>query len=85
MNLFPIEKRFVRYLTEKKVLKFPIMSFFSKKSRDPRRHGNVGNHLAHRMEALSEACGNRVRTDRFTYEMFNEGTPPKAMKINRNQ
>ena len=30
MNLFPIEKRFVRYLTEKKILKFSIMRFFLK-------------------------------------------------------
>ena len=37
MNLFPIEKRFVRYLTEKKFSKFPIMGFSSVVTWPPKR------------------------------------------------
>ena len=74
MNLFPIEKRFVRYLTGKKILEFSIMSFFEK-SRDPRRHGNVGNRLAHRMEALSDSCGTDFRSETPSEEPKSEFCP----------
>ena len=31
-------------------------------SRDSRRHGNVGQRLADRMEALSDSCGTGIRS-----------------------
>ena len=69
MNLFPIEKRFVRYLTEK-FFEFFELLVFDQRSRDHRTHGIVGNSMADRMSALPGPCG---------ASLGSEG-PPKGQK-----
>ena len=53
---------FCTILDRKQIFDFFELLIFNKRSRDPRKHGNVGNRRAHRMEALSEACGTCFRS-----------------------
>ena len=56
MNFPPIEKRFVRYLTENVFCIFLIIGF-GQRSRDHRTHGIVENSMADPMRALPGPCG----------------------------
>ena len=69
MNLFPIEKRFVRYLTEK-FFEFFELLVFDQRSRDHRTHGIVEISMADPMRALPGPCG---------ASLGSEG-PPKGQK-----
>ena len=44
-------------LDRKKIFEIPNYWFFEIGHVTPRRHENVGNHLADRMQALSDSCG----------------------------
>ena len=68
LRRFPVSDEFIsdRYticviLDRKKNQNFEllVLKFWS---RDPRRHGNVGNGRADRMEALSDCCGTGIRS-----------------------
>ena len=60
MNLIPIGKRWIRFVTGI-FLNFPV-SIFSKMETFWGKYGNVGNDLAHRVEVLSGACGFSFRS-----------------------
>ena len=69
LRRFPVSDEFISdrktfcvILDRKQHFEISNNVFFYEWSRDPRRHGNVGNHLAHRMEAPSEACGTCFRS-----------------------
>ena len=47
---------------KKKIRNFELL-VFKFWSRDHQRHGNVGNRLANRMEALSDSCGTGFRSE----------------------
>ena len=50
-------KTFCTILDRKDFFGFFELLVLDKRSRDHRAHGNVGNRLADRMEALSDSCG----------------------------
>ena len=75
-DFFPIEKRFLRYLTEKFFGFFELL-VFDKRSRDHRTHEIVGNSMANPMRALSSPSGTslgpkvplKVRNTRLGHEI----------------
>ena len=68
LRRFPVSDEFILswqtfcvILDRKEIFDFQLCVFHNW-SRDHPRHGNVGNRLANRMEALSDSCGAGFRS-----------------------
>ena len=69
LRRFPVSDGQISYrytfcviLDRNEIFKIPNYEFFTSGHVTPRRHGNVGNRLADRMEALSKSCGASLRS-----------------------